>query len=195
MQFHCISFQKGLYWVARRHLKMCSKCSSRIRRDDMEFMIWATRSIHAFSVVVWLGGLLYMGGVLYPVFRHERMTVSPLYVQIERRFMGFVWMSIWTTAITGILLMLFSPKFKFGSYHAQWDILLLVKQIIFAAMVIVAISSGKIVRKMESILAMTPNSSLENRISFHHDRILVRRRLNIVFGLVALLISIRMVMS
>jgi len=161
----------------------------------MEFMIWATRSIHAFSIVVWLGGLLYMGGILYPVFRHERMTVTPLYVQIERRFMGFVWMSVWTTAITGILLMLFSPKFQFGSYQAPWEILLLLKQIIFVAMVIAAISTGKIVRKMESILAMTPTSSLEDRISFHHDRILVRRRLNIIFGLVALLISTRMVMS
>lgn len=161
----------------------------------MEFMIWATRSIHAFSVVVWLGGLLYMGGILYPVFRHERMTVTPLYVQIERRFIGFVWMSIWTTAITGTLLMLFNPKFRFGSYQAPWDILLLIKQIIFAAMIIVAISTGKIVKKMESILANAPSSSLENRISFHNDRILVRRRFNLVFGLAALLISTRMVMS
>ncbi len=174
---------------------MCSKCGSRIRRDEMEFMIWATRSIHAFSIVVWLGGLLYMGGILYPVLRHERITVTPLYVQIERRFMGFVWMSIWTTAITGILLMLFSPKFQFGSYRAPWEILLLLKQIIFVAMIITAISSGKIVRKMESILAIAPASSMENQISVQHDRILVRRRLNIIFGLVALLISTRMVMS
>ena len=161
----------------------------------MEFMIWATRGIHAFSVVVWLGGLLYMGGVLYPVFRHERMTVTPLYVHIERRFMGFVWMSIWTVAITGILLMLFSPKFQFGAYDGTWEILLLIKQCIFIAMVIVAISSGKIVRKMESILALSPASSAEDKILIQHDRILVRRRLNIIFGLMALLISTRMVMS
>ncbi len=109
--------------------------------------------------------------------------------------MGFVWMSIWTTGITGVLLMLFSPKFQFGSYRSPWEILLLLKQIIFVAMLIAAISSGKIVRKMESILAMAPASSTENQISVQHDRILVRRRLNIIFGLVALLISTRMVMS
>ena len=161
----------------------------------MEFMIWATRSIHVFSVVVWLGGLLYMGGVLYPVFRYERLIVTPLYVRIERRFMGFVWMSIWTAAITGMLLMLFSQKFQFGSYREPWDYLLLAKQIIFAGMVITSISIGKIVRKIESILVMTQTPSSEDRISFHHNRILIRRRLNIVLGLAALLISTRMVMS
>ena len=109
--------------------------------------------------------------------------------------MGFVWMSIWTIAITGILLMLFSPKFHFGSYQAPWEIYLLLKQIVFVAMIIAAISTGKIVRKMDSILAMPPTPSLEDRISFHHDRILVRRRLNIIFGLVALLISMRLVMG
>ena len=156
-------------------------------------MIWATRSIHGFSVVVWLGGLLYMGGVLYPVFRHERMTVTPLYVRIERRFMGFVWMSIWSTAITGIFLMLFSPKYHFGSYREQWEILLLIKQLIFVGMVFVAISSGKIVRKMESILVLPSSSSPEDQLLIHHNKILARRRLNIIIGILALLISMQMV--
>ena len=73
----------------------------------MEFMIWATRSMHVFSAVVWLGGLLYMGGILYPVFRYEELTTSLQYVRIERRFTGFVWMCVWTTAITGVLLVTF----------------------------------------------------------------------------------------
>jgi uncharacterized membrane protein len=160
----------------------------------MEFMIWATRSVHVFSAVVWLGGLLYMGGVLYPVFRHERMTATVLYVGIERRFMGFVWMCVWTTAITGVLLMLFSPKFQFGSYRTIWEYLFLLKQIIYLTMVVVAILSGKIVKKMVSISASASAPGLELQLSAEHEKMLVRRRLNIVFGLVVLLISTRMVM-
>ena len=119
----------------------------------MEFMMWATRSMHVFSAVVWVGGLLYMGGILYPVFRYEEMTTSIQYVRIERRFTGFVWMCVWTTAITGVFLMLFSPRFVFGQYRGEWDYLLLVKEFIYVLMVGVEISGTSIVKKMESIVA------------------------------------------
>ena len=161
----------------------------------MEFMIWATRSLHVFSAVVWLGGLLYLGGILHPVFRHERMTTTHAYVAVERRFLSFIWMSVWTTAITGVLLMLFSQKFQFGSYRTTWEYLLFVKQFIYLAMVLLAISTGDIVRKMEHILASALPSELESQLSVQHDRMVVRRRWSTVFGLVVLLISTQMVMA
>ena len=159
----------------------------------MEFMIWATRSMHVFSAVVWLGGLLYMGGILYPVFQFEAMTSSHQYVRIERRFTGFVWMCVWTTAITGIFMILFSPRFVLGKYHSEWDYLLLLKECIYILMVGVAISGTKIVKRMESIVASAPADGAQEELMMQHRKILKRRRTNLVLGIIVLLISTRIV--
>jgi len=155
----------------------------------MDFMMWATRSIHVFSAVIWVGGLLYMGGVLYPVYRHEKMTVSAHYVRIEMRFLGFVWMCVWTTAITGIFLMLFSPHFVFGQYRMEWDYLLLFKQIVYVVMVAVAMSGTKIVKTMETVVQSAQPGELEQRLLTLHQKMLKRRRLNLALGIVIILIS------
>ncbi len=159
----------------------------------MEFMIWATRSMHVFSAVVWLGGLLYMGGILYPVFRYEELTTSLQYVRIERRFTGFVWMCVWTTAITGVLLVLFSPRFVIGRYRSEWDYLLLGKECLYVLMVGVAVSGTRIVKKMESIVAAAPVDGARDDLMIQHQKMLRRRRTNLAFGIITLLVSTRMV--
>ena len=159
----------------------------------MEFMIWATRSMHIFAAVVWLGGRLYMGGILYPVFEYEEMTASLQYVRIERRFTGFVWICVWTTAITGVLLMLFSPRFVLGRYRGEWDYLLLVKEFIYVLMVGVEISGASIIKKMESIAASTPSEGTRSDLIAQHQKMLGRRRTNLALGIVTLLVSTRMV--
>ena len=159
----------------------------------MEFMMWATRSMHIFSAVVWLGGLLYMGGILYPVFRHEEMTTSIQYVRIERRFSGFVWMCVWTTAITGVLLTLFNPRFVFGRYRGEWDYLFLVKEFIYVLMVGVEISGTGIIKKMESIVASGLSEGTRDNLIVQHKKMLGRRRTNLALGIVTLLVSTRMI--
>ncbi len=159
----------------------------------MEFMIWATRSMHIFSAVVWVGGLLYMGGILYPVFQYEGMTTSFQYVRMERRFTGFVWMCVWTTAITGVLLMLFSPRFVFGRYRGEWDYLLLVKEFIYVLMVGVEISGMGVLKKMESMIASAPAEATRDDLFAQHQKMLGRRRTNLALGIITLLVSARMV--
>lgn len=156
-------------------------------------MLWATRSIHLFSAVVWLGGLLYMGGILYPVFQFEKMTSSKVYVGLERRFLGFVWMCVWTTAITGILLMLFSQRFIWGQYQNTWDYILLFKLAAFVLMVAAAISTADVVKRMDSIVTLAPAGATEDLLLAEHYKIVVRRRMNLLLGIVVLLASARMV--
>ena len=158
-------------------------------------MIWATLSVHIFSATVWIGGLLYIGGVLYPVFRYQKMTTSHVYVAIERRFMGFVWMSIWTMAITGALLMLSSQKFVFGRFEGVWDYLFLLKQILYLMMILAAMSSAGIVKKMEAILENAARAHVENMLMIEHQRMLLRNRLSIVLGLLVVLISARLAIN
>jgi putative copper export protein len=160
----------------------------------MEFMIWAARSMHVFSAVVWLGGLLYMGGIFYPVIRYEEMTASPVYIRIERRFTGFVWMCVWTTAITGVFLMLFSPRFVFDRYHDEWDFLLLVKEIIYVLMVGTAVAGTSVVKEMESIAASPSTDETKHELAIQHQKMLRGRRTSLALGIITLLVAVRMVM-
>ena len=160
----------------------------------MEFMMWAVRSMHVFSAVVWLGGLLYMGGIFYPVIRYEEMTASSAYIRIERRFTGFVWMCVWTTAITGAFLVLFTPRFVFGRYHNEWDFLLLAKEIIYVLMIGTAMAGTSIVKEMESIAAFPSTEETKRDLSIQHQKMLRGRRANLAFGIIALLVAVRMVM-
>jgi len=177
------------YWSA---LKDVLKAYAPFSGLIMDFLLWATRSMHVFSAVVWLGGLLYMGGILYPVYRYEKMTSSEHYVRIERRFIGFVWMCVWTTAITGLFLMFFTPQFVVGRYQTEWDFLLLFKQCIYLVMVGVAVTATKIVKKMESLLLSSAPGELEQRLLVQHHRMLKRRRVNLTLGIILLLLSTRL---
>jgi len=133
-----------------------------------------------------------MGGILYPVFQHEKQTGSEHYVHIERRFIGFVWMCVWTTAITGIFLILFSNKFVLGQYRSEWDYLLLLKVCIYVIMVGVAVSGTGIVKRMEAILASAGPEERDSRLTVQHRKILARRRTNLALGIILLLISTRL---
>jgi len=159
----------------------------------MEFMMWATRSMHIFSAVVWLGGLLYMGGILYPVFGYEKLTTSIQYVRIERRFSGFVWMCVWTSAITGVLLTLFSPRFIFGQYRGEWDYLLLAKELLYLCMTGVAVSGTGIVKRMEAIVSSAPTDGTRDDLVTQHQKMLRTRRTSLALGIITLLVSTRMV--
>ena len=155
----------------------------------MEFMLWATRSIHVFAAVVWLGGLLYMGGVLYPVMQHEKTIASGQYVRMERRFAGFVWMSIWTVGITGAFLTIFTPRLVTGAFRSAWDFAFYLKLLLYVVMVSVAFRSTSIITKMESLLRSASEEELETRLGAQHRTLLRRRRINLSLGLIILLIS------
>jgi len=156
--------------------------------------MWAARSMHVFSAVVWLGGLLYMGGIFYPVIRYEEMTASPAYIRIERRFTGFVWMCVWTSVITGAFLMLFSPRFVFGRFHDEWDFLLLAKEIIYVLMVGTAAAGTSVVKEMESVAASPSTDEMKRELAVQHQRMLRGRRTSLALGIIVLLVAVRMVM-
>jgi len=158
----------------------------------MDFMMWATRSLHVFAAVVWLGGLLYMGGVLYPVLSHEKLAASEHYVRLERRFIGFVWMCVWTIAITGVFLALFSPHFVFGRYRSEWDYLLVVKEALYGVMIVVATRGTIGVRKMEGILRSASPDELEVRLLAQYRKMVNRRKVNLALGIIVLLLSTRL---
>jgi uncharacterized membrane protein len=113
----------------------------------MDFLLWAVRSVHIFAVVVWLGGLMYQGAVTLPVAKSEGVEVGAQTLHTLRRFMPFVWMCVWTVLVTGVGLMLFSPRFIFGEYRDSWSVLLGLKQLTFVLMAFFSFGYARMLRR------------------------------------------------
>ena len=115
----------------------------------MDFLLWTTLSLHIFSVVVWLGGLFYQAVVTFPVSKVEQKEFDPLVLHLLKRFQPFVWMCVWTILVTGIVLMLFNPRFVFFEYPDRWSVILGLKQLVFGLMVFFSFGYARMFRRIE----------------------------------------------
>lgn len=116
----------------------------------MDFVLWVCRVMHVLSAVVWVGGLIFLNAVMIPVVEHEKETRGAAAMAIQKRFIGFIWMSLWTMLVTGVLLMLLSPQFQWLDYSTPWRRLLAVKQLSFLLMAFFSWQTKKVFEQMES---------------------------------------------
>lgn len=116
----------------------------------MDFVLWACRVMHVVSVVLWLGGLIFLNAVLGPVIEHEKATKSNLILTVQKRFLPFVWFSVWTIFVTGILLTLLSPQFLWLDFSTIWSKLLTLKFVSFVLMVFFSWQTAKVLAKLEA---------------------------------------------
>jgi len=155
----------------------------------MQFLLWVARGLHIFSVVIWLGGLLFIGGILHPVFEYFKNLNAPLHLGLLRRFSGFVWMSAWTIGITGFFLTLFHYRLGFDGFGSPWDFFLIAKLFAFIGMTVIALSTSKLIRKIDDAIKTSPVEAMERE-----SRILVlQRKASIILGISSVLLGVAMV--
>jgi uncharacterized membrane protein len=154
----------------------------------MDFVLWVCRVMHVISAVVWVGGLIFLNAVIGPVIEHEQQTRSTAFMAVQKRFFGFVWMSLWTMVATGILLMLVNPQFQWFDYTTPWRKLLAVKELSFLLMVFFSWQAKKVFEQMELSLQRTNDAFDGWRRGYVR---LVRR--TIVVALIAVLSAAAMV--
>lgn len=155
----------------------------------MEFLLWAVRSLHLFSVVVWIGGLMYQSAVATPVAGVEGNELVGWNRHLIRRFVPFVWMCVWTVFVTGLALMLFSPRFIFFDYDDRWSVALGLKQLTFVIMVVFAFGYARMFSRLDEILSQAgPKSDPAP----YHRRLVEFGRINAALGIAALLLAAAM---
>lgn len=115
----------------------------------MDFVLWACRVVHVLSAVVWVGGLVYFNAVLSPIAEYQGQTRSIFVLAVQKRFFGFVWSTMWPMLLTGILLMLLNPNFRWFDYSTTWAKLLALKQFSFLCMAFFSWQSTRIFSMME----------------------------------------------
>lgn len=152
----------------------------------MDFLQWACRALHIFAVVVWLGGLMFQNAVAHPVAEAEGDEARAALRKINIRFLAFVWMSVWTIALTGVLLMLLSPRFIWFEYHDAWSILLGLKQLVFVLMVFYAFGYARMLHYLQGPVS---NGGFDKKAELYQRRLHQYRTIGIFLGILALLLT------
>lgn len=152
----------------------------------MDFLLWAARSLHIFSIVVWFGGLTYQAVVTFPVARVDGNELNESTRHLLRRFQPFVWMCVWTVLLTGVLLMLFDPRFIFFQYDDIWSILLGLKQVVFVVMIFFSFGYARMFSRVEQTLAVSGN--MDETLQFY-NQMLMFGKINIGLAIIAILLA------
>ena len=155
----------------------------------MDFMLWSVRAMHLFSVILWLGGLLYQAVIVLPSLvtgppEQSQMTLNQL-----KSFLPFTRMSLVTVLITGAGLMLFNPRFVFFSYESWWSMALGIKQIVFLVIALLSLGISRILTHL--IDRRGQDVAAEERAGLT-ARLQRLNRVNIVLGIDAVLLAASM---
>lgn len=146
--------------------------------------------MHLFGLVVWLGGLMFQSAVVMPVLHAQTEYSRNVQRMLMLRFTGFIWMSAWTIAITGILLMLLSPRFVWFQYRDTWSMLLGAKQVVFVLMIFYSFGY---VRMLAYLSSPSSNGGFNEKAELYRHRINQFRIINIALGIAALLLGAAMI--
>ena len=142
--------------------------------------------MHVFGVVVWLGGLMFQNAIAQRIVQFESDAAKTAMRKVNKRFVAFVWMSVWTILITGIIMMLLSPRFVWFQYNDSWSILLTCKQVVFILMVIYAFGHARMLVYLD---APSSNGGFNDKAELYRHRVNQFRKMSIFLGIVALLLS------
>lgn len=102
------------------------------------------------------------------------------------QFRPFVWMSVWTILVTGVALMLFSPRFIFFQYQDTWSVLLGLKQLVFLVMAVFAFGTARMFARVDELLQQEKE---DERVLPYYRQMLRLGRVNVGLGLVAVLLA------
>lgn len=88
---------------------------------------YAAKVAHVFGAIIWLGGVLFMGGVATPILKyyadpeHPDTRVAEVVGWLERRLVGFNWLGLGAVAVSGIVLAIYAPGFELARLETLYD--------------------------------------------------------------------------
>ncbi len=145
--------------------------------------------MHVFGITVWLGGLMFQSAVMTPVMQKVPQQTQAAIRLLSKRFTGFIWMSVWTILVTGVIMMLLDPRFTWFHYNNRWSVFLLWKQIIFILMIFYAFGHA---RMLEYLNVPSSNGGYDEKAGLYRQRLYQFRTISIVLGILALFLGVAM---
>jgi uncharacterized membrane protein len=142
--------------------------------------------MHVFSAVVWLGGLMFQSAVAAPIVNGESEYAKAAMKKVNKRFIGFIWMSVWTMAVSGVIMMLLNPNFLWFRFDSRWSMLLGLKQLSFVLMIVYAFGYA---RMQDYLGSPSSNGGFNEMAELYRHRIEQFRKISIMLGIAALLLA------
>ena len=124
----------------------------------MDFVVWSCKSMHVFGIVVLLGGILFQSAISQPVARVENAEKLQWSLHLERRFVSFIWMALWSVGLSGVILQLLHPDFLWFDISTRWQLLLLLKQLTFILLIFFSYGYVRMFRLLEIEIAHSERS-------------------------------------
>jgi uncharacterized membrane protein len=153
----------------------------------MDFLLWACKSLHSFSAVLLLGGILFQAGILYPVARVEMFETHSFTLHLERRFIPFVWLSLWTLLTTGVFLSIFSEEYRLFEFSTRRQMILLLKELTFLLIAFFSFGYVRVFRLLEKIILSQEQNS--EAVAILLQRMKSFRTINVFLGITILLLA------
>jgi uncharacterized membrane protein len=154
----------------------------------MDFLLWSARALHIFSMVVWLGGLMYQAVVTFPIAHADQSEPLAQSLRFVGRFLPFVWLSVWTMLVTGVVLMLFDPRFMFFRYQDRWSIVLGLKQLMFLLLLFFSFGYARMFKRVEELVNEKQGDADDTK-RMYYQRMIQFSRINLTLGIVAILLA------
>jgi uncharacterized membrane protein len=152
-------------------------------------MIWAVKSIHVLSTIVWLGGMMYQTAVKFPISRAGNMRAESAMVNEVQRFLPIVWMCVWSVLVTGVALMLFNPKFIFLQYGDRWSVIVGLKQLTFVVMMVFSFGYARMFARMKEALDAKPEDIQSEQVALYGLRLSQFARLVVALGILGVFLT------
>jgi len=103
---------------------------------------YAVKLAHVLGAVIWLGGVLFMGGVATPILKyyatreHHDPRVAEVVGLLERRLIGFNWMGLFAVFFSGLVMSLYSSQsFSWFRFDSLYDWVVHLKLFLFVPVV------------------------------------------------------------
>lgn len=88
---------------------------------------YAAKVAHVFGAIIWIGGVLFMGGVATPILKYYAdparadARVAEIVGWLERRLVGFNWLGLGAVVVSGIVLTIYAPGFELLRLATLYD--------------------------------------------------------------------------
>ena len=157
---------------------------------------YAAKLAHVFGAIIWIGGVLFMGGVAAPVLRyygdpaHSDPRVGEVVGWLERRLVGFNWLGLWSAFISGIVLSIYTPGFSWLRVASLYDWVVHLKIAAFIPIAIINYLLGVSYRELASARSSRSDGEELSPREIVEWRVVMLRRLNVYLAfLILILIS------
>jgi uncharacterized membrane protein len=155
---------------------------------------YCLKLIHVFGAVIWLGGVLFMGGIAKPILDyyakpdHADPAVARVVGWLERRLIGMNWMALWAGAISGLFMSFLSPQFHWFQLDSLYSWVLHLKVFLFLPIALTNFFLSASYKELETVRSKRVTGEDLSPRQITEWRIISLRRINVYLAFLIIIL-------